>query len=234
MKHVFYILPLLAACSADVFDASDANDAQPDAQTADAPVADAGLDSPGDLDGSGTDANETSTDGGLGESDAFDGMVTALSRRVFVTSATHTADFGGLSQGDAICQSAASGLGGTWKAWLSTSTVSVESRLEHATVPYKLLTGIEVAADWSGLSSGTLEHDINVDEHKNAVSVGTFVFTASSGNGSSLLYDCAGWTSKSSAVNQSGGEVSGTDYTWTQAYQTGCNLSEPLYCVEQP
>ena len=53
---------------------------------------------------------------------------------VFATSSKHTGDLGGLAGADAICQTRASaaGLGGTYVAWLSTSTVDAISRLGAA------------------------------------------------------------------------------------------------------
>lgn len=53
---------------------------------------------------------------------------------VFVTSTEHTANLGGLAGADAICaaRATAAGLAGTYKAWLSTSTVSAKSRLGTA------------------------------------------------------------------------------------------------------
>jgi hypothetical protein len=47
-----------------------------------------------------------------------------------------------LSGADAKCQSEANtaGLSGTYKAWLSSTTTNAANRLNHATVPYKMMT----------------------------------------------------------------------------------------------
>jgi hypothetical protein len=53
---------------------------------------------------------------------------------VFVTSTRHSPKFGGLAGADAICaaRATAGGLAGTYKAWLSTSTVNAKDRLVPA------------------------------------------------------------------------------------------------------
>jgi hypothetical protein len=58
---------------------------------------------------------------------------TKLTKRVFITSTIYKGNLGGLSEGDAKCQARADavGLGGTWKAILSTSTVPAKSRIGY-------------------------------------------------------------------------------------------------------
>src|SRR5438105_668310 len=55
---------------------------------------------------------------------------TAPVKRVFVTHATFRGDFGGESFADEQCNLAAwaAGLGGTWRAWLSTSSAAAIDR----------------------------------------------------------------------------------------------------------
>jgi hypothetical protein len=238
MNRVFYILlPSLAACVGDTFTGIDLPDTGPalDGAAADGPDADA--DPP--LDGSGgLDVSSGDADSGLGLDATLDAAL-PLFRRVFVTSATMTPDFGGLSQADAICASAASSvsLGGHWKAWLSSSSVSASIRLEHATVPYKLLDGMEIAKDWSGLTSGTLEHAIDLDEHKNFTNSSSATFTGTKADGSSGS-TCLDWTTKSNAYSQTAGQsiAAATDSSWTQAFTYPCGGAEAmsLYCIEQP
>lgn len=71
------------------------------------------------------------------------------SRRVFISKSTVSANLGGLSGGDAKCQSFAdvAGLGGRWLAWLGDRDVSPRSRFVQSTVPYKLVDGTLVAKD---------------------------------------------------------------------------------------
>jgi hypothetical protein len=235
MKRVFYIL-FLVGCTADTFTGVD-GDADP----------------PGDA-----IASETSTDGGdadavsldaLGETsnpeaeadtpDAPPDSPAPTIRRVFVTAKTMTPDFGGLSQADGICASeaASASLGGNWKAWLSTSSTSAASRLEHATVPYKLVDGTVIAMDWTHLTSGTLLHAIDLDQHKALNSTAT-VATGTDVSGNATTHTCADWTSKTSSYSDTAGEttLAATDSSWTSAFNYVCSGSAlvSLYCVEQP
>src|SRR5262245_34663924 len=74
-------------------------------------------------------------------------------RRVFVTSSSpvQTGALGGVTVADEFCQSTADRrqLGGTWKAWLSTSDGSPSTRFTQSSVPYRLLDGTIVAKSWS-------------------------------------------------------------------------------------
>src|SRR5208337_2765818 len=115
-----------------------------------------------------------STDAGGGDSldpadagDGYDGYVGPMSRRVFISSGKWTANLGGASGADGLCQSAATaaGLGGKWMAWVSTSTSSPKTRFVHSSVPWQLLDGTVIANDWSDLTSGSLEHNIDRDEN---------------------------------------------------------------------
>jgi len=239
MKRAFYIqfVPfiLFFGCSADIFEAGDA-DPSPDADAASSLDAASPLDAEaGSLDGS-TDPDVS------GESDVkLDAPAegaSPTSRRIFVTSKTMTPDFGGLSQGDAICQNAAqgAGLGGTWMAWLSTGQTSAASRLEHATVPYKLVTGTTVASDWTVLTGGTLAHAIDRDE-TGALDATATVATGTTASGGSASGNCNGWTSKTSSFSEAAGETTAqaTDSSWTDAFSYVCSGATlvSLYCVEQ-
>lgn len=241
MKRVFYIqFALMLGCSADTFSEGDAD-----------PVADAAANLDGNpaLDGDPDALSSPDADGGIGQESGWEGsidsgdsgsdVVVSTSRRVFVTSATTTPDFGGLSQADARCESAATSasLGGTWKAWLSTTATSASSRLEHATVPYKLIGGTVIASDWTGLTSGTLQHAIDLDENGTLVSTAT-VATGTTASGSSATNNCNDWTSKTSSYSEAAGETTAqaTDSSWTNAFSYVCSGAAlvSLYCVEQP
>jgi len=55
-------------------------------------------------------------------------------RRVFITSTVFTSDLGGLEGADATCQNLAdaAALDGTFKAWLSSSTVAAKDRISES------------------------------------------------------------------------------------------------------
>lgn len=122
-------------------------------------------------------------------------------KRVFVTKAQFNGNLGGLLGADQKCMAAANSanLGGTFKAWLSSSTVSASARLTHASVPYKLLNGTVVASNWADLTDGTVQNPINVDE--TGVKTGTtynyaaWTATNASGNIINPNNTCKNWTS---------------------------------------
>ena len=68
----------------------------------------------------------TVTGGGGGTVTGGGGGSASGPMRLFVTKASVASSFGGLSQADAFCNAAAQAAnnGGTWKAWLSSSTAS--------------------------------------------------------------------------------------------------------------
>ena len=232
MNRVFYMFFLLG-CSTDTFTGVD-GDADPPGDSAVDPEtsADGGM-----PDGSPDASGEASSpDVDAAPLDAPIDVTSPTSRRVFVTSKTVTPNFGSLSAADAICQSAASSLGGTWMAWLSTSSTSAASRLEHSADPYKLLDGTVVASDWAGLTSGTLMHAINLDEHKTLAPSATTVLTGTFLSGNSASDNCSNWTTVSSSYEVAAGEADAlvTDSSWTYALKGGCNATYyKLYCVEQ-
>jgi hypothetical protein len=102
-------------------------------------------------------APATTADAGTGaaETGVHGGGVVNGAKRVFVSSETYTGDLGGLDGADAKCQALADAahLGGTFKAWLSTSTVDAADRLTHSTRPYTLVDGTLIANDWTDLTT---------------------------------------------------------------------------------
>jgi hypothetical protein len=231
---------MLLGCSTDTFISSDGGD------PGDVQVESSVMD--GEVDGGAADVIDSSIiDAGV---DGFDGYVQPY-RRVFITSVTHLPTFGSLAAGDTICASAAFGaaLGGSWKAWLSSSSTSASSRLEHAAVPYELLDGTILAANWTELVSGSLRHPIDRDEHDTLVpwsstsgAYSGMAWTGTLGDGSyaggqSTASSCADWTSGSAngviggPLDLDGGPVGSN---WTQFFATICSQVASLYCFEQP
>jgi|SRR5271157_5311800 len=202
-----------------------------------------------DASDSGVMADAGGDSGGEGGVDGSDGAPPQPYRRVFITSTTHESNFGGLAAGDAICASAASAakLGGNWAAWLSTTTTSAASRLEHATVPYQLLDGTEIAANWTALTFGTLSAPINMDEYEKAVPMvyftSGFAWTGTSSDGTTNTSwtdsTCSDWAFVSAGgdsqhIGACGGDSTGTSPNWT-AYSCYCAtaVTLSLYCIEQ-
>jgi hypothetical protein len=158
-------------------------------------------------------------------------------RRVFVSASTFTGNLGGHAGADGTCQDTANaaGLGGVWMAWISDFASSPSQRFNRANYEYALLDGTVVAGDWTVLTSGTLAHGIDENEHGQAVGGGTTeVWTATRTNGSLFANGCNGFTSSSSHAPVVEVGVSGnTDSTWTEVYLQFCSRTDHLYCFEQ-
>ena len=143
---------------------------------------------------------------------------------------------GGLAGGDAFCQSAADArrLGGSWKAWLSGAMTSASARLTHATVPYVLLDGTTVAANWTALTSGTLAHGINISEDGTVQTAALEAWTGTYSSGGAARDTCYSWTSASASDYGYVGLSSQTSGSWTRAFDQFCDrMNVHLYCFEQ-
>jgi hypothetical protein len=175
-----------------------------------------------------------------GSSDGGEWCQAGVCKRVFVSSQPPPTggNLGGLAGADAFCQSAANSrqLGGTWKAWLSDAATSASARSTHATVPYVLLDGNIVAANWTALTSGTLAHPINVSEDGTIHTSDVLeVWTGSTLTGAYSGRSCTSWTSNAPGPNTADVGVSDqTNADWTNRYQQYCDRTTVrLYCFEQ-
>lgn len=163
-------------------------------------------------------------------------------KRVFVSSDTYGGNLGGLSGADTKCQALASSaaLGGTWKAWLSSGSISASSRLYHSTIPYKLVNGVTVIANnWDDLvtdkSGKYLRNSINKDQNGDS-RPGRIVWTNTntSGDIDNLSSHCSSWSSSYGGSYGKTGVNSSTSYTWTSyPAPSSCSLVRSLYCFEQ-
>lgn len=161
-----------------------------------------------------------------------------LNKRLFVTSTKYSGNLGGLSGGDNICQSKANKakLGGAWKAWLSDSSTSASSRLNHSDVAYLRLDNKIVANNWADLTDGELQNGINIDESGKVIvtNMYTGAWTGTNSLGNIQTPNCVDWTSRSTRLQGVRGGV-GATYFWSAgAYPTQeCSNGFYLYCIEQ-
>lgn len=168
-------------------------------------------------------------------------------KKVFATSTTYSGNLGGIAGAHAKCQTRASaaGLSGTFKAWISGRTTGFGDQhaagyLSHATVPYELVDGTQVANDWSDLTDGSLDHAIDRDEFGNPVTGSAWTNTETNGMAHDYTRDCGPgsstsdvWTSASGFESGRYGTVTASDSRWTMTNNTACNNSFRLYCFEQ-
>lgn len=180
-------------------------------------------------------------------------------KRVFLTSTVYNGDLKsqanvlpgpavttGLQGGDKICQNRANAasLGGTWEAWLSDSSASANSRLNHSSVPYKLLNNVIVADNWDDLVSSNPTYLQNsIDRYENNHEIikppSTIVWTGTHEDGASSSESCSNWTTNSSIINGAIGIANAIDFVWTNWINEDsdsdrhCDRQRKIYCFEQ-
>ncbi len=153
--------------------------------------------------------------------------------RVFVTSTTYLGNLGGLDGADQKCQQQAdaSGLSGTFKAWLSDSTTPVSSRMPHHDGPYVRLDSKVIATGWTALTTTSHQEAISVDEHGEAVEL-SYVWTGGD-PARQKPYFCEDWTSATESTfgycGQTG--LNGWDHS---AFRVCSMEMARLYCFEVP
>lgn len=157
-------------------------------------------------------------------------------KRVFVTSTTHTGDLGGLDSADAICQVLAdnSMLDGRYKAWLSDAIQSPSTRFNRSDVPYELVDGTQVAANYDDLVDGTIQNTIDLTE--GGGDFNTAVWTNTSVDGTPQFTgdgSCSGWQSSMPELLGLTGISVSIDSQWTALQALSCDTLRALYCFEQ-
>jgi hypothetical protein len=254
-KPIVLCLSLLAGCAHAIDESSDdagssidaaaAPDAGRDAISVSAAPADVVPSQ--DVDAGIVDAATTPDVGTVDVVDAGPTDSGTVQQIVFVSSTLYDGNLGGLSGADSKCQSlaTAASLKGAFKAWLSDSTSSASSRLTHATTPYVLVDSTVVAKNWTGLTSGTLLHAIDLTETGQTPSKGTYgcssdpsVWSHTDTSGASLTNtgSCSDWQSTTATTTHAGSSLY-TSWAWTNACQIGgtgvCAKTAALYCVQQ-
>lgn len=158
-----------------------------------------------------------------------------LKKRVFITSTNYSGNLGGLNGADAKCQLHASNasLSGTFKAWLSSDTVSAASRLNHTDAVYVRIDKAVIATGWADLTDGSLDKPLNVSEIGTLVN-SSWVWTNSTSNGSirqAQNNSCLNWLSDSDGGGT--GDSTRIDSGWADYGASACYYPRPLYCFEQ-
>lgn len=158
---------------------------------------------------------------------------------VFITSEVYQGfALGGLYGADQRCQSLAAKAGLqrflTFKAWLSTPTMSAADRLLHSRGRYILVNGLVVAQNWDALTSGTLENPIMVDEKSQTRDSPVWTGTLASGQPAQGSEFCNGWDDEAAVFLFGGAGLSmNTDAAWSFFEHGGCASEAPIYCIEQ-
>lgn len=150
--------------------------------------------------------------------------------RVFLSSTTSTANFGGIAGADLACTNLAIGAGliGKWAAWLSNENGPHARDRVTSAGPWKLVTGQLVAATKAELIAGTLQSAIDRDEKGNPLPASR-VWTGSGGDGRYLTNDCDKWRN---GGNGRVGDSASKTSTWTSAGVDDCGSQRRIYCFE--
>jgi hypothetical protein len=227
--------------SGPVVDPGREDGGRPETTTIPVSAVDASLSDGHAADGSVADGSRVSPDLRDAAVDAVErGCREGTCKRVFVTSRRiPNGGPGSLAAGDATCQMLASraSLRGSWRAWLSDASASPLTRFVHSELPYRLLDGTRVAKGWNALTSGTLEHGIDVFETGRSVRSGRplEVWTGTTPTGLASGFTCGNWTNDSAGFPIGDVGLTGlADPTWSQAYPRLCDRTAAhLYCFEQ-
>jgi len=157
---------------------------------------------------------------------------------IFISSETYQGyNLGGLYGADQRCRSLAAKAGllrpETFRAWLSTPTMSAADRLSHSRGRYTLVNGLVIANDWASLTSGSLLNTITADE--NSQSQDTRVWTGTLADGQPAVGSefCGDWDDDSGLLLFGGaGRSLAADSGWSFFDQSECGSQYRLYCFE--
>jgi len=159
---------------------------------------------------------------------------------VFVTSVPPAlqGDINGIIGADYQCRHRATKMflpnGERYMAWISTSKVQPADRMHHARGPYVLVNGAQIAANWDALTSGQLEHPININEIGDLLEIAVWTGTDITGLRIPNTQHCSDWTSNN--FDQTGwfADNTATNALWTLGAEGDCGGAGAIYCVEQP
>jgi hypothetical protein len=139
---------------------------------------------------------------------------------------------GGQSGADADCASIATGAGlsGTFKAWLSTSTLNAKDKLGTAR-GFVRTDGQPFADQVSDIVAGKILHALDRDEN-GAMDVSGDAWTGTTKTGTIAAQTCSDWTSNSHSVEGEEGIPECGPLLWTDTGAFFCDDTFPLYCFD--
>ena len=154
---------------------------------------------------------------------------------VFVSSTSSNGDLGGQAGADAECASLASAANlppGTYKAWISTTTIDAATKLGSAR-GFVRIDGEPFADQVSDIEAGSILNSIELDEA--GVDVGRQdVWTGTNDSGTAHVPNtCGDWTIGSGASFGELGSTTGGAGAWSDdATETACLASARIYCFD--
>ena len=170
-------------------------------------------------------------------------------KRMFITSTAYTGNLGGLSGADNACQARANaaGLGGTWKAILSSSTVNAKDRIGYNWDGIMNLYGTVLyfnprssrpnITDISGFFSGNsmIDYSNGLTKEDKTFAPTTYTWTGTLIGGTVYSgYTCNDWTDGSTSYSGANGNDNAASVGgWIKWGTYACNNTRALYCIEQ-
>lgn len=157
---------------------------------------------------------------------------TTCVHRIFVTSKRYNADLGGLEHADQKCnqRAAAAGLGGDWKAILSTKTKDARAHIS-LNAPVFNLDKEEIAKPGSKLWSGTVHKSITYGENLNGLGRTPWTGTKSGGT-HATGNSCRDWRSTMGSDQAVVGNSMTTASGWLDNTFVQCDEKHALYCID--
>lgn len=157
-------------------------------------------------------------------------------KRVFITGDKFTGALGGISGADTKCATAAStaGLNGTFKAWISSTTVNAIDRITDV-APWVDLQGATQFAAKADLGTGPVS-GVWYDEYGHFLSsdrIWTATGYRGTYNAALNTPPCAEWTSAAMLDQARIGQVGRTGTEWSSYSGTSCDQLAHLICLEQ-
>ncbi len=156
---------------------------------------------------------------------------------VFISSESYQGyKLGGLHGADQRCRSLAAKAGllrpETFRAWLSTTSMSAADRLVHSRGRYKLVNGLVVAQDWASLTSGNLLNTITVDETSQSQDSWAWTGTLRDGQPALGSEFCGDWDNFGVLIFGGAGRSLAVDAAWSFFANDECGSENRLYCFE--
>ena len=184
------------------------------------------------------EGDETCDDGNMTPGDGC--QECAKDSIVFISSEVYQGfALGGLHGADQRCRNLATKANLpnplSYKAWLSTPSTPAADRLLHSLGHYILVNGLVVAQNWNGLTSGTIETTITVDENSQTQDVPAWTGTLADKGLPALGSEfCEDWDDDSGLLKFGGfGLSDSADETWSYFGDEACDSELHLYCIEQ-
>lgn len=183
------------------------------------------------------------TNGGTTYESAFSNTANATAyttlHRAFMTSTTYTGNLGGLTGADAKCQARAdaAGLGGTWKALVSTGSGNAKTRTTISGPVFNLRSAADggqqnVANDSTDFWSGDIAGALGYDEFSvSRVTVHVWTNTLATGTIADTTNTCSNFTG-TTGVSWVGYSGSFNTAQWSYYTVLACSSSYSLYCID--